>query len=383
MLRVISIGTDRKLFEEGSHVLSRSLEYAKHMEEMHVIVFAKKSLGLQKKSIGNMHLYPTNSSSRFLYIPDAIRIGKELIGHWSLVIGNLRDVIISCQDPFETGLVGYKLKKLFNIPLQVQVHTDFLSPEFNKGILNKIRLFLSRIVLPNVDRIRVVSSVIRDSIVNKYPKMANNIDILPVFVDIQKIINTTPTRDLHVDFLEFKFVILMASRLEKEKNIETAIISFKKVLEKYPYAGLVIAGEGSQKNNLISLARSLNVEKNIKFIGWQQDLISLYKTADLFLLTSLYEGYGMTLLEAGASGCPIVTTKVGLAKTDLFVNRVNSVVCETFDDMCVANGIMEMIENNQDRQERKHKMQNDIRSIALSFPDYANLYIQCLKKTTQ
>ena len=49
------------------------------------------------------------------------------------------------------------------------------------------------------------------------------------------------------------------------------------------------------------------------FEGWQENLISYYKTANLFLLSSNYEGYGMTLLEAAAAGCPIISTDVGIA----------------------------------------------------------------------
>jgi len=380
-MRVISIGTDRKLFEEGSSVLARSLEYAKHMEELHIIVFTKKSLNLERKSIGNLHLYPTNSMSRFLYIYDAIRIGRSIIQPALINNPDSRNVIVSSQDPFETGYVGYKLKKIFKIPLQIQIHTDFLSKNFSKNFLNKIRLYISKKVLPNANRIRVVSSVVRDSIIHKYPKMAQYIDILPVFVDIEKIVNTSPTRNLTVDFPDFKFIVLMASRLEKEKNINTALNAFKKVLEKHPLAGLVIAGDGSEKESLMNIARDLKIDSRVKFIGWQDDLISLYKTADLFLLTSAYEGYGVTLIEAGASGCPVVTTKVGVAKTDLFLNKINSVVCETFDDICIAEGIIETIEDNQARESRKHKMQNDVRLKSMNMTDYSTLYVGLLTKT--
>ena len=79
MLRVISIGTDRKLFEENSAVLVRNLEYVSKMEELHIIVFSLKNLGLEPKNIGNLHIYPTNSTSRLFYVLDAFRIGKQII----------------------------------------------------------------------------------------------------------------------------------------------------------------------------------------------------------------------------------------------------------------------------------------------------------------
>ncbi|MES3005142.1 MAG: glycosyltransferase [Patescibacteria group bacterium] len=378
-MKVISIGTDRKLFEEGSQVLLRNLEYAKRMEELHIVVFTTRKEKHEFKSFGNLHIYPTNSISQWLYVLDAIFLVKNIFKS----SGKNDDIVISTQDIFQTGFVGLVISKFFEVPLQIQVHTDYLSSEFKKSFFNLVRVFIASIVVHGASRIRAVSSVVRDSIVKKYPKLADKIDILPVFISIEKIINTIPARNLGTEFPEFKFIVLMASRLEKEKNIDTAIVAFKKVLEKYPQTGLVIAGEGSERKNLESISSKIGINKNVRFIGWEKDLISLYKTADLFLLTSKYEGYGMTLIEAGASGCPIVTTKVGLAKTDLFVNKINSVICETFDDICISDAVINTIENNQAREERKHKMQNDIRSIALTFQDYVNLYIEYLNKTAK
>jgi glycosyltransferase involved in cell wall biosynthesis len=57
-------------------------------------------------------------------------------------------------------------------------------------------------------------------------------------------------------------------------------------------------------------------------------------------LTSEYEGYGMTLIEALAASCPIVTTKVGIAKTDLFKDGVNSFVCPVGDVDCLSKKII-------------------------------------------
>ena len=55
---------------------------------------------------------------------------------------------------------------------------------------------------------------------------------------------------------------------------------------------------------------------NVIFEKWidRETLFSYYKTVDLFLVTSLYEGYGMTLVEAQAAGCPIISTDVGVAR---------------------------------------------------------------------
>src|SRR4051812_23232359 len=114
-MKVLSIGMDKKLFVDGSDVLSRSIGYAEKMEELHIVVFALEKAGYVEKKIGNLFIYPTNSKSRFKYISDAKKIGQKIIQK------NSGDWIITTQDPFETGLVGYKLKKKLNLPLQIQI----------------------------------------------------------------------------------------------------------------------------------------------------------------------------------------------------------------------------------------------------------------------
>jgi glycosyltransferase involved in cell wall biosynthesis len=107
----------------------------------------------------------------------------------------------------------------------------------------------------------------------------------------------------------------MASRLEKEKNIELAIDAWQSVVKSFPKAGLVIVGRGSEVLDLKKMVVSKSLTKSIVFEDWvdKGTLYSYYKTADIFLNTSLFEGYGMTLVEAQSAGCKIVSTDVGVA----------------------------------------------------------------------
>ncbi len=373
-MKVLSIGMDRKLFEEGSAVLSRSLEYAKKMDELHIIVFTR-GRKFEDKKIGNLYIYPTYSISKIHYIFDAIKIGRRIINDKKLTP---KDSILSTQDPFETGYVGLRLKKQFNLQLQVQIHTDFFSRYFKSSFLNIIRLFLARLVIPKADQIRVVNDYIKDCIYKRFNKIKAEVVVLPIFVPIQEIINYYPKMDLSKEFPKFKFIILMASRLTSEKRVDLALRAFKNVLLKFPQTGLVIAGDGKEKSRLMALAKNLKISKNIAFLGWQNDLISLYKTADVFLLTSKYEGYGMTLVEAAASGCPIITTNVGLAKTSLFSNGKNSIICEQSDAGCIPNALMDIISDNSKRELFKRAMQDNIKSTAITQDEYVSRYVEHL-----
>jgi glycosyltransferase involved in cell wall biosynthesis len=86
------------------------------------------------------------------------------------------------------------------------------------------------------------------------------------------------------------------------------------VLEAFPRAQLLIAGNGYMYGFIKLLIKRLNIEDNVKLLGFVPDkeLPELYNLSDVFVLPSLYsESFGITLLEAMASGKPIVASKVG------------------------------------------------------------------------
>jgi glycosyltransferase involved in cell wall biosynthesis len=323
------LSTDENILKNGSEVRSRMLEYGTLAEELHIIVLTAQNYQsssnnsqpiLNFQISKNVWAYPTNSLFKLNRIFSAHKIAAELIYKLQAVSCKL---LVTCQDPFETGLIGYFLKKKFKIPLHIQIHTDFLSPYFAKESLkNKIRVFIAKRIISKADGIRVVSERIRKSIVTQLPNYSiTRISILPIFIDIEKIKNATIKTDLHKKY-PGKFIILMASRLTREKNIGLAIKSINGLIHKYPDLLLLIVGSGPEEFKLKAASRKL--QSNIVFETWSNDLPSYYKTADLFLLTSYYEGYGMTAIEATAAGLPILMTDVGVAAPTLSRREVGA-----------------------------------------------------------
>lgn len=352
------ISTDRLILEEGSAVRVRQIEYAKEWEEVHIIVFEqgrscprKPDLALTPTPIQispNCWVYSTQSNSKFLMPFDAIKIGRVIIAR--------REISeITCQDSSLTAMAGVSLKKQFKIPLEIQIHEDLGSPYYAYNSTNKVRKYLARKYIPQADKIRVVSERIKIYVeglldqrlgmrwrTNNSPK----IEVRPIKVNIESI-KSAPIidgADLHKLYPQFQKIVIMASRLEKEKNIELAIEAWPAVIKAIPHAGLIIVGRGSLTSYLLALSSNLDLGSSVILKDWAlpTTLASYYKTADLFLNTSLFEGYGMTLVEAQAAGCPIISTDVGVAR------EVGAKIT-TYDKDQVARDIIEVLNQNDSK----------------------------------
>ncbi len=310
--RLLMISTDRLIFDEKSDVRIRQIEYAKDWDQVHIIVFTTTNSAYPKQlSLGeNCRVYSTQSSLNFFYPFDAIKIGSKIIKENSITD-------ITCQDPFLTAMAGVALKNKYKAKLEIQIHTDLGSPYFVRSFSDRIRIKLAKKYLPNADKIRVVSERIKEYIrQNIGISGKTEIEVRPIKVDKQSIKLSPVMVDLKRKYKQFKRIVLMASRLEKEKNIDLAIKSWVGITKDFPGTGLIIVGSGSEEDNLKKLVVNKSLDKSIVFENWvdKQTLYSYYKTADLFLNTSFFEGYGMTLVEANAAGCRIISTDVGIAK---------------------------------------------------------------------
>lgn len=313
---VIMISTDQLIFDEKSSVRARMIEYAKKYKELNIIVFSTKRIEPITIS-DNCTVYSTRSFIRPNYVSDAQKIGKKIIKK----INNQIPLLVSCQNPFETGLVGKCLANLrLNSELLLQVHTDLYSQYFcslkiglRHSTLNRINLFISNFTLQHAQVIQVVSRKIADSLVQRGIDF-DKIIVKPIGVDVDSIKNTIPSFDLHLKYPNFKKIVLMVARLEPEKNVSLAIDAIKLVNDKIPGVGLVVVGSGGLLASLKNRANRLKIGHMVEFVGSQTDTISYYKGCDAFLMTSWYEGYGMVFKEAEAAGCKIVSTDVGIAR---------------------------------------------------------------------
>lgn len=105
-----------------------------------------------------------------------------------------------------------------------------------------------------------------------------------------------------------RFVVLCVGELNANKNQSTVIRAFRKVADKYPQVLLLLAGNGPKENDLCALIEELQLQDNVKMIGYRTDLEVFTNLCDVVVSFSFREGLGMNLLEAMLCGKPAVAS---------------------------------------------------------------------------
>jgi glycosyltransferase involved in cell wall biosynthesis len=111
--------------------------------------------------------------------------------------------------------------------------------------------------------------------------------------------------------IQEQFAWLAVGRFYPQKDYPTMIQAFGFSLKEKPDSLLFIAGEGPLQGEVKDLAKSLGIESNIRFLGPRRDILSLMNAADAHLMSSVWEGMPLVLLEAASTALPIIATNAG------------------------------------------------------------------------
>lgn len=102
----------------------------------------------------------------------------------------------------------------------------------------------------------------------------------------------------------------MACRLIEQKGVNVGLKAFERVAQDFPTAHLVIAGDGPLRDALENQARWMVARERVHFLGWRADVPFVLAALDILLVPSLWEGFGLVLLEAMAQSIPIIASDV-------------------------------------------------------------------------
>ena len=350
-MKVLMISSDSKILEPNSDAALRLKQYEALTDGIYPVLIAGR----------------WNIGAFWRAYRDGVAIVKAQ---------SRENMIISAQDPSERWIVGCLLSWRFSLPLHLQIHTDILSPWYSgESLRNTMRRFIATTILPRATSVRVVSERIKRSLMDISHLKNLTIDVLPIHVDVAQLLACDPPRSP-----EFDFIFLMVSRLTREKNIPVAIEAFKTVVSAHPQTRLRIVGDGPERDSLYIISKKLELENHIEFMGWQENKTTIYQGAHTYLLTSNYEGYGRTVVEAMAMGLPVIMTDVGLAG-GVLIHEESGLVVPVSDKNALSRAMIRVIEDTSLREHLGQTGRDTVRSFISEdeyFKQYQRLWDECL-----
>lgn len=202
------------------------------------------------------------------------------------------------------------VKKLFAEQLRVVARQEsiFQMEYANAGFKYRMTLKLERLLLPFADAVVAVSNGAADDLKHGAPNISHLVQVIhnPVVWPDHAERAGRPVE--HPWFGDPDLpVILSAGRLVAIKDHATLLRAFAELAKSRP-ARLVLLGEGPERRNLIALARHLEIAHAVDFPGFEINPFAFMAKASAFVLSSVYEGLPTVLIEAMASGTPVIST---------------------------------------------------------------------------
>ena len=154
--------------------------------------------------------------------------------------------------------------------------------------------------------------------------------------------------ELNLD--EDRLLLGMVCRLVEQKGIPYAMEALRRLRADYPQAHLVIAGDGEKAAELRRLASALGIADRVHWLGWRTDAADLMAAFDVLLVPSLWEGFGLVLLEAMSRRVPVIASRVS-AIPEVLRNGETGILIEPRDVDGLAKAVARLL---SDRALRKY-----------------------------
>ena len=252
------------------------------------------------------------------------------------------------------------LAKEMLAPTNIKVITTLHGTDITLVGLEPSFLSVMKFSIERSDGVTAVSRFLKEKTLTNYG-IEKEIEVIPNFVDTRKY-HRGNAEEVRKHFATTNEKILVhTSNFRPVKRVADAIRVFNEVLKKVP-SKLILVGDGPDRSQCEILCRELGIQDHVKFLGKQIDVVHILAAADLFLMPSQSESFGLSALEAMACSVPVISSSVG-GLPELQVHGKTGFIAEIGDIDRMAKYAIDLLTNPT-----KHKLFADAaRRRALEF----------------
>lgn len=143
--------------------------------------------------------------------------------------------------------------------------------------------------------------------------------------------------------------IVAMGRLVHQKGFDLLLEAFKQCSSRFPHWSLAILGEGHERSALESLVTRLELHGRVRFAGLVENPPAVLRGADLFVMSSRFEGFPLALIEAMACGLPVISTDCPTGPSEIIRNHVDGILVPTGDAMKLADAMERLMAHPEER----------------------------------
>jgi N-acetyl-alpha-D-glucosaminyl L-malate synthase BshA len=279
--------------------------------------------------------------------------------------------------------VAYMAKQILaaegiHLPFVTTLHgTDITLVGKNQSYLPVVTFAIN-----HSDAVTSVSQSLKDETYSFF-KVSKEIEVIPNFIDLQRFSKQRKEHFKKAIASEGEKLIVHASNFRAVKRVPDVIEVFNRIMEKVP-SRLILIGDGPERPGVERLCRESKWCDSIRFLGKQEAVEEILSIADLFILPSETESFGLAALEAMACQVPVISTNTG-GLPELNVQGVTGFMSNVGDVDDMAKNAIYILQDEKrllqfKKQALEHAKKYDIRNI---MPTYEKLYERVINSSAK
>jgi len=230
------------------------------------------------------------------------------------------------------------------------------------------------------DGVTAVSNYLKEETHRKF-EIKRDIEVIPNFIDLDRFKKSDKTHFKRAICPEGEKVIVHVSNFREVKRVPDVIEIFSRILDAGINSKLLLVGDGPDRQNAERRCRDLGICDKVRFLGKQEQVEEVLSIADLFLIPSGSETFGLAALEALSCSVPVISSNVG-GLPEVNIHGETGYLCDLEDIDCMAKYAVDVLSNKELYQTlssnaRKRAEQFEVSEIVNKYEAY---YIRLLKK---
>jgi glycogen synthase len=284
------------------HVLTRGSEESPAEEEVEGVLVHRVREPRRPRDLSEFVAWIEHMNA------DMLAAGVELGDRWDFDVVHGHDWLVA--------VAGDHLAKRFRCPLAVTIHATEYGR--HQGWVDKHPQShihgVEKWMANRAERVITCSAYMREHVSDIYGLDERRVAVIPNGIDPTDLVPVGDLDELRSRFAEpHQKLVLLVGRLVYEKGFQIALEALPPLIERIGDVRFLVAGSGTAEQELRDQATALGLDDHGTFLGWIGDdvLHSLYRIADLTVVPSIYEPFGLVALEAMASGCACLVADTG------------------------------------------------------------------------